>query len=217
MGHDEAKLTPRPTAQALRLAAGGLLLLLGAAFATGWLTRDLPLFALHPPGGGSPDMRPDQRLHLHITFFTIWAALLLSVPALALFPLRQRSPKAASYWLALWTVAFIAFAVHFFWAVVIVFDNDWQRILHTPRVSAPVLDTVFALWWAADVALAWTLRSEAPWVRVQRVGVHALATLLFFMGAAREGEQLASRLLGWTLAAGVVAGAWAWWRRRSQR
>lgn len=71
----------------------------------------------------------------------------------------------------------------------------------------PRLDTVFAVWWVVDVLIAWLWRSEALWVRVQRWGVHALALLLFFMGAAREGELAASRTLGWLLAAGVVVSA----------
>ena len=74
-------------------------------------------------------------------------------------------------------------------------------------MSAPRLDTVFAVWWCVDVLLAWTLRSEAVWVRAQRWGVHLLAFVLFFMGAAREGELAASRTLGWLLATGVVISA----------
>jgi hypothetical protein len=58
-----------------------------------------------------------------------------------------------------------------------------------------------------DVLIAWLWRSEALWVRVQRWGVHALALLLFFMGAAREGELAASRTLGWLLGVAVVVSA----------
>ena len=71
----------------------------------------------------------------------------------------------------------------------------------------PRLDTVFAVWWVVDVLLAWFYRSDALWVRAQRVLVHLLAFILFFMGAAREGELAASRTLGWLLAAGVVISA----------
>jgi hypothetical protein len=199
--------TPRPGARPLARASAAAALLLLLALAAAWWTRELPLFALTPPGGGAADMLPGQRQDLHTTFFTIWAALILVVPALCLLPFRERSDTAARYWLAFWTAALAVFLVHFYWAVVVIFGNDWSRILHTPRVSAPRLDTVFAVWWVADVLIAWLWRSEALWVRVQRWGVHALALVLFFMGAAREGELAASRTLGWLLAAGVVISA----------
>lgn len=199
--------TPLPGRRATLVAALGAALLLAAAFAAARWTQEIPLFSLQPPGGGAADMLPSQRQDLHTTFFTIWAALILALPALCLLPFRERSATAARCWLAFWTAALAVFLVHFYWAVTVIFGNDWSRILHTPRVSAPRLDTVFAAWWVLDLLIAWLWRSEALWVRVQRWGVHALALLLFFMGAAREGELAASRTLGWLLAAGVVISA----------
>jgi hypothetical protein len=211
-------LTPRPGRAALAVALCCLAGLLLMAFVGGWWSRDWPLFSLTPPGSTDPDIVVAQRFDLHVTFFTIWAALLLVIPALALLPWRGFSTRAGGWWLAFWTVGLVAFLVHFRWAVWVIFGGDWERILHTPRVSAPVLDTVFAVWWCADVALAWLWRSEALWVRVQRWLVHVLAFVLFFMGAAREGELLISHLLGWTLgmavALSLVARVWWAWRAR---
>lgn len=191
--------------------------LLAAFVAAAW-TRDVALFALTPPGGGPADVLPAQREDLHRTFFTIWGALLLAAPALALLPLSGRRAWAARGWRIAWTAALLVFAVHFWWAVVELFGNDWSRVLHTPRVSAPRLDTFFALWWCVDVALAWTVRPDRGWVRWQRAGVHLLAFVLFFMGAAREGELQVSRALGWGFAAVVAAGLIVWglgFRRRA--
>lgn len=202
--------TDRPSARELRLALWSLILLLTTAFAVAWLTRNEPLFSLLPPGGVTPDIQPAQHLDLHRTFFTIWAALVLVTPALCLFPFRRHSARAARYWLAFWTAALLAFLVHFYWAVVVIFGHDWQRITHTTRVSAPVLDTVFAVWWVLDVALAWGWRSRARWVEVQRALVHALAFILFFMGAAREGELPLSRALGYALAIACLGSLLRW-------
>lgn len=202
--------TPLPRRRTMLLAILALAVGLASAFVAAWLSRDVGIFSLAPGPGKAPDILASQRLDLHRTFFTIWVALLLVTPALCLFPFRRRSELAARYWLAFWTAALVAFCVHFYWAVVVIFGNDWNRIMTTPRVSAPVLDTVFALWWFADVAIAWLVRSEATWVRVERTLVHVLAFVLFFMGAAREGELLASRFFGWTMA-GLVAAALAAW------
>ncbi|MDD0837462.1 hypothetical protein PSQ40_02645 [Curvibacter sp. HBC61] len=201
----------------LVLSGLGLALVLAAAH---W-SRDLPLFSLLPPGGSTPDVQPAQQQDLHRTFYTIWVSLILATPALATLPAAARSATAFRLWRITWTASWVVFAVHFYWAVVVLFGNDWQRILNTPRVSAPRLDTVFAVWWTVDVLLAWCHAGRAPWLRWQRAGVHGLAFVLFFMGAAREGELPLSRLLGWGLAAGTAAGL-AWqaatlWRQRVRR
>jgi len=188
--------------------------LLGAAFLAAWLTRDTPLFSLLPPGGNVADIQPDQRQDLHRTFFTIWASLLLAMPALGLVWFNSSSKLAARGWLVFWSAAWLVFVVHFYWAVSVIFGNDWERIRHTARVSAPILDTVFAVWWTLDVCLAWLLSASPWWVRVQRAGVHLLAFVLFFMGAAREGELLTSRGLGWALAAVTACAMVAWGVRR---
>lgn len=190
---------------------------LAVCFAAAWWSRDLALFSLTPPGGGAADVAEALRQDLHLTFFTIWASLLLATPALALFPAIRQSARAFQAWRIFWTASLLVFAVHFYWATVVIFGNDWQRILHTPRVSAPRLDTVFALWWVVDVVLAWVSRTDAAWVRLQRAGVHLLAFVLFFMGAAREGELVASRALGWSMAVVVAAGLVRWLVRRRAR
>lgn len=199
----------------ITLALSGLSL--AVCFAAAWWSRDLALFSLTPPGGGAADVVEALRQDLHLTFFTIWASLLLATPALALFPTIRQSACVYQTWRIFWTASLLVFAVHFYWATVIIFGNDWQRILNTPRVSAPRLDTVFALWWVVDVVLAWTTRTEAVWLRLQRLGVHLLAFVLFFMGAAREGELAASRALGWFMAVVVAAGLIAWLARRRAR
>lgn len=145
-----------------------------------------------------------------MTFFTIWASLLLATPALVTIAGIGVSTTTWRWWRITWTASLLVFLVHFYWAAVIIFGNDWSRILNTPRVSAPRLDTVFAVWWVIDVMLAWLRDHRATWVRVQRWGVHLLAFVLFFMGAAREGELALSRALGWAMAVAVAAGLLAW-------
>jgi hypothetical protein len=219
--HNSVTPTPRPGPRPLMAALLALVALLALAFAGAWWSREMALFSLQPPGGGTADMTPAQRPDLHRTFFTIWVSLVLVMPALALVFFRRRSALAGEYWLAFWTAALLAFAVHFYWAVVVIFGNDWSRILNTARVSAPRLDTLFAVWWVLDVLIAWTLRCESAWVRAQRAGVHLLAFVLFFMGAAREGELPASRALGGALGVvtllALIAALTTWWRKGRRR
>lgn len=204
--------TVRPTAGQLAVAVISLAVALGGAFLAASLTQHEPIFSLSPPRAKAappdvpvpPDTRESQRLDLHRTFFTAWAALLLAAPAFCTFLFRRSSPAAAGYWLAFWTVGLVAFLVHFYWAVAVIFGNDWGRIMNTTRVSAALPDVVFTAWWVLDVLLAWLLRSEGLLVRAQRLLVHLFGFALFFAGAALEGEITLSRALGWALCAAVL-------------
>lgn len=190
----------RPSAKEMLTAVICLVLLLGGAFVAASLTKDVAIFSLSPPDGGPQDIQAGQRLDLYRAFFTAWAALILVAPALCTFLFRRTSESAARYWLAFWTVGFVAFVVHFYWAVFVIFGDDWNRILHTARVSAPIVDTVVTIWWGADVLLAWLARSERVLVRIQRALVHLLVFVLFFLGSAKEGE------LWWSKALGILMG-----------
>ena len=188
----------RPTARQLLIAAVSLIVVLAAAFIAASATQHEPIFSL------SNDIAESQRLDLNRTFFTAWAAILLIIPALCAFPFRSSSPSAAGYWLAFWTAGFLAFAVHFYWGVVVIFGGHWSRIAHTTRVSAPVVDTVFTIWWGLDVLLAWTVRTRKLLIEIERTIVYLLAIALFFAGSALEGEITPGRALGFLLGGAVV-------------
>ena len=209
----------RPTARQMLIAVICLVVVLGGAFLTASLTQEKKIFSLSPPREKNappdvqvpPDIRETQRLDLHRTFFTAWAALILVTPALCTFLFRRSSKSAAGYWLAFWTVSFVAFLIHFYWAVVVIFDSDWNKIFFgTTRVSAGLPDTIFTGWWALDVLLAWLLQSEGVLVRIQRALVHLVAFVLFFAGSAIEGEIWWSKALGFAMAAAVLIAFLIW-------
>jgi hypothetical protein len=204
-----------PGVKEMFIAGLFLALALGGAFLAASLTGNDALFTLVPQGGGQPDVfQESQRVDLHRTFFTAWAALILLTPALCTFFFRRSSARAARYWLAFWTVSLLAFLVHFYWAVFVMFGNDWGRILQAKaRVSAPVPDTIVTLWWGLDVLLAWLVRSENLWIRIQRVLVHLALFVLFFLGSAKEGELLLSKALGIAMAVAVLISFLIWIRR----
>lgn len=202
----------RPTARQIILAAMCLVLVLSGAFLAASLTQNKPIFSLSPPSEENapidspvkPDLEEAQRLDLHRTFFTAWAALILVTPALCAFLLKRFSKSADQYWLAFWTVSYLAFLVHFYWAVVVLFKSDWGNIFNTTRVSAATPDMILTIWWGFDVLLAWLILSEPRWIRVQRALVHLLAFVLFFAGSLLQGELKLSRALGMAMGVAVL-------------
>ena len=207
----------RPTAKQMSIAIICLLLVLGGAFIAAQITlnREPPLFSLAPPCPELPcnttPFSESQRLDLNRTFFTAWAALILITPALCTFWFRRTSEVAARYWLAFWTISFIAFLVHFYWSVFVMFGGEWSRIFskveNGGRVTAPVFDTIFTVWWGIDVLLAWLIPSEKGLIRIQRVLVHISAFVLFLLGSVKEGELNGSYGKPvWSVALGIIMG-----------
>jgi hypothetical protein len=199
-------------------------LTLGGAFLAASLTQGTDFFSLvqPPPHDTAPNIfQETQRLDLHRTFFTAWAALLLVTPALCAFLFRRSSASADRYSLAFWTVSLIAFLVHFYWAVFVMFGNDWARIGQaTGRVSAPVPDTIVTVWWGLDVLAAWLLRSERLLIRIERAFIHLFVFVLFFLGSAMQGERKLSTALGIALGVAVLTSLSIWfirWLKRSKR
>jgi hypothetical protein len=220
----------RPTAKEMLIAVICLVLVLGGAFLAASFsfssssvqgTEFFPLVPPPPDNTEANSFLETQRLDLHRTFFTAWATLILVTPALCAFLFRRSSESAARYWQAFWTVSFIAFLVHFYWAVSVMFDNDWNRIAAADhRVSAPVLDTIVAAWWGRDVLASWLVTSEGLWVRIERSLIHLVVFALFFLGSAKEGERTESRVLGFAMGAAVLTSFLIWlvrWLKKSKR
>lgn len=205
----------RPTAKEMLFAAICLAVVLGGAFIAAPLIKHL--FSLAPLTFEGKNIEEAKRLDLSRTFVTAWAALVLVTPALCTFLFHRSSETAARYWLAFWTVSFLAFLVHFCWAFVVMFDSQWGDIFKTPRVSAPWPDLIFVVWWGIDVLLAWFLQSEGLWVRIQRALVHLLAFVLFFLGSAKEGELCWSRALGMSMGVTVLIFVVIWFIRWLKR
>ncbi|HKU75232.1 MAG TPA: hypothetical protein VJR02_15075 [Pyrinomonadaceae bacterium] len=208
----------RPTARQLLVAVICFVIVLGGAFLAASLTQEKEIFSLSPPAEKNaladvqvpPDIRETQRLDLHRTFFTAWAAIILVTPALCTFLFRRSSRSAAGYWLAFWTVSFIAFLIHFYWAVAVIFSSDWCRIFNTTRVSAALPDLIFTFWWGLDVVRAWFVQSEERFIRIERALVHLFAFVLFFAGSALEGEIWWSKALGFAMATAVLIAFLIW-------
>ena len=202
----------RPTAKEISIAAISLVIVVGAAFLVASLTLSKEIFPLSLTEEMSKNnFGPNQRLDLHQTHLTAWAALILVTPALCTFLFRRTSEAAARYWLAFWTVSYIAFLVHFYWAVVVLFRSNWSDIFQADkRVSLPIIDTIVTVWWGGDVLLAWLIQSEKAWIRSQRIVLHLAVFGLFFAGSAIQGNIFWSKALGFAMGAAVLGSVIYW-------
>jgi hypothetical protein len=118
-------------------------------------------------------------LGLARTVYTIWATAVLVTPALCAFALPGNSPRIRTTWLLFWTFAFVVYLVHMGYAILSVYQGSMQEFLNGQGKFAAVNNVIFTLWWGLDVLLAWFYRSEAQWLRIERVAAHIYIGLTF--------------------------------------
>jgi hypothetical protein len=120
--------------------------------------------------------------------FTLWAAVILVTPALC-FHIFSRSEAPNTYWRAFWTFAYLALAVHIYWAVSGTCAGDWNLVFHSKLASAahpecvvehPGPDFFLATWWGLDVLLAWVVSDNIKLIRALRGALHVLAFAMVF-------------------------------------
>jgi hypothetical protein len=115
--------------------------------------------------------------------FSIWLTLAFLIVAEVLFFWPGDSPRQHNYWLLCWTFGFLAFAVHFYYSIGIVFHASLREVYAKQGVVIATSNLVDFAWWAFDLVLAWFVKSEAKWIRVQRILAHLYIPLTFFVSA----------------------------------
>jgi len=194
-------------------AIAGLLLVAGAFLVALFTQHNVSIFALTPltPSGVTVpalDIIPTEKVYaFHVTIYTIWATIALSLPAFCLVWFVRGSQMAGRYWLAFWTVGLIAMLIHQFLAMGILFEWNWQHILvETVRVTIPIPDLVLTIWWIFDVLLGWILlHSRGFFLHAQRLLLHIALIVIFLIGFIREGEILLSKFIGVVSAVLIIA------------
>jgi hypothetical protein len=166
-----------------------------------------------------------QDLRLFRTLFSVRTSMLLALPALALFPFRDRTAAGKNLWRLFWTWSFLAYAVHLAYAWFGVFGgqleaaNLYKEAYHFDITrDLTVLDlvlqhqgpTVFysnvavTILWLIDILLTWVSVGSRGVV----AGVHALAWLGvlagFLVASILFFKNATTYQLGW-LMVGVVA------------
>lgn len=124
-----------------------------------------------------------EALVYYRTIFSIWLTMAFLIPAEVLFFWPGDSPQRRNYWLLCWTFGFLAFAVHFYYSIGIVFHGSLREVYAKQGVVIATSNLLDFAWWGFDLALAWFVKSEAKWIRVQRVLAHLYIPLTFFVSA----------------------------------
>jgi hypothetical protein len=158
-------------------------------------------------------LAPLHSLTYYFVIFTIWATAILLTPALCFFILFK--PGAIEmYWRAFWTFSYVAFLTHLYWTIVATFHGNFSEIFHSHSgeatsservVEHPWPDSFLALWWGMDVLLAWLVRRDVRWIRLQRGLLHLVAFLMFAMALEAPKASRVAHILGMVMAGTVLS------------
>ena len=145
------------------------------------------------------------------TRFTIWATLLLAIPAVVRFILAIGRMPPGRTWRAWWTAALGGYLVHLWYGFGVMFTGDLAATFEAQGTVVAAGNFLLAILWLASVALAWSGR-PAFWL-------HAVATLLFCVSAVTSTLVFGrppSPWFGAALAIGIAVAAvgrfWLWAR-----
>ena len=144
-----------------------------------------------------------ETLDLNRTKATIWAASILLIPALVLYPFRTMSIGIANLSHLYWTFAGFIFVLHAYWAVFVIFNG----IGDTFKQMGPIVASVnffLTIWWIIDVVWLWTTSSESASFARAQLAARVFVFLVFAVTlvALRGGSV---RILGFVFIAAVLA------------
>jgi hypothetical protein len=124
-----------------------------------------------------------EALVYYRTIYSIWLTIAFMTPALVLFFLPGDSERKKDYWLLCWTFSFLAYLVHFYYTVGVIFHGSLREVYAKQGVIIATSNLVVTAWWAFDLLLAWFLKSRSKWITIERVGAHLYIPLTFFISA----------------------------------
>ena len=124
-----------------------------------------------------------EALVYYRTIYSIWLTIAFLTAAEVLFFLPGDSERKRNYWLLCWTFGFLAYVVHFYYTVGVIFHGSLGEVYAKQGVLIATSNLLVTAWWAFDLLLAWLVKSTSKWIRVQRVFAHLYIPLTFFASA----------------------------------
>jgi hypothetical protein len=148
----------------------------------------------------------EQKLVHGRVIYSIWVTILFMVPALWLQFSRAAGQRARAYWLACWSAGLLAYWVHFFFTVGVIFHGSLAEVYAAQGPLIATSNLIDTAWWTFDVILGWALWDDRRWVTIQRLAAHAFIALTFFISAVVIKHGVV-RGLGIAMTAAALVGA----------
>ena len=142
------------------------------------------------------------------TIWTSWLSMAITAVAIIAFALGKVDGPRWPWWRAFWTAGYLAYVLHFRWAVFQTYNGDLSAVIERQEWLVGYSNFLITAFWGADVILAWLPQKLRPaimpyWLHTI---VWAWVTASFVLAASRT---FVGTIVGYGLAA-VVLGILAW-------
>jgi hypothetical protein len=123
--------------------------------------------------------------------YSLWIATILLGPALFLYLLRRPGAPASAYWFSFSSAALAAYVAALYGLFSRMTVEDWARPSSPPGFNAMTFELVLACWWVLDLVAALAVKTEPPWVRLERGLLSLSAFVVFAITTLIQGQGLA--------------------------
>jgi hypothetical protein len=104
--------------------------------------------------------------------------------------------------------------VHFYYTIGVIFHGSLREVYADQGFVIATSNLLDGAWWGFDLVLAWFVKSQAKWIRVQRTLAHIYIPVTFFVSAVIIKHGVV-RWLGIAMTgAFVLSILWRWKKRR---
>jgi hypothetical protein len=135
--------------------------------------------------------------------YSIWVSLALAIPATCLYILRNGQQSRYNYTTLLWTFAYCAYLVHFYYAVFVHYHGSFREMISHQGLKIAGPNLLVTVWWGFDVITMWKADSAKLWVRIERGLAHFLVFAIFFVSSVVIFKGFVN-VLGYALTAAVA-------------
>jgi hypothetical protein len=135
--------------------------------------------------------------------YSIWVAEALTIPALCLYILQSPLQTRYNYEALLWSFAYGAYLVHFYYAVFVHYHGSLAEVFSHQGVKIAGPNFLLTVWWGLDILITWTNDSFRRWVQVERALGRFLVFAVFFTSSVLIFKGFVN-FLGYTLTAAVL-------------
>jgi hypothetical protein len=115
--------------------------------------------------------------------YLIWAALVLSTPALAEYALSYSRKPLSNYWRLFWSFGCVAYLVHLHYGFWVLFHGDFAAELVSQGTVVAISNWAATGLWSLDALLSWITRQRPSWILFVRFVTHLLVFVSFFLSA----------------------------------
>ena len=122
-----------------------------------------------------------QDILFHQVLNTVRVTMVLFGVAMCIYVLTYNVERTSGYWLLFWSLSFLSYLIHVYFSFFLYFHGRISEFYSAQGAFVATTNLFITAWWLLDFLLAWFGDSRVTWIRAQRMGIHLLILVTFFL------------------------------------